>query len=78
MEIQSACDALAPRVLRQLEFLIRIARFIPRLMTVLESGHVEASQKLGGRRLRDGRRVGLWLVAKAPKRERMPLVRGRD
>ena len=66
----------APPV-RLLHFLIRVVRLVPRLMDELESGHVEAGQKLGRRRLRDGRTVELWLVARAPKRDRAPLVRDR-
>lgn len=64
-----------PPIVRQFRFLIRVARLIPQLLAALESGHVEASMKLGNRRLPDGREAEPWLVAKAPIRDEMPLVR---
>ena len=70
-------EADAPAV-RQLRFLIRVVRLIPQLLAALESGNVESSMKLGKRRLADGREVELWLVAKAPRRDVTPLVRGRE
>jgi hypothetical protein len=62
-----------PPIARQLRFLIRIVKLIPTLIASLEAGHVEAGQKVGSRRLRDGRTVELWLVAKAPKRDDRPM-----
>ena len=70
-------DADQP-IVHQLRFFIRVARLIPQLLASLESGHVESTMKLGKRRLSDGREVELWLVAKAPRRDRTPLVRGRS
>ncbi len=63
---------------RLLRFLTRIVELVPRLPASIEAGHVEASQKVGQRRLADGRKAELWLVAKAPKRDRASLFRGRD
>jgi len=67
-----------PPVVRQLQFPIRVVRRIPTLIAALEAGHVEAGQKLGARRRRDGRKVELWPVAKAPKPDEGPLVSRRD
>jgi hypothetical protein len=67
----------APEV-RMLHFLIRVVRLIPLLLHELEAGHVESGQRLGRRRLRDGRRAELWLIARAPEPDTRPLVRGRN
>ena len=65
-------------VIRQLRFLIRVASLTPRLLESLASGNVESSMKLGKRRLAEGREVELLLVARAPERDRTPLVGGRE
>ena len=65
-------------VIAQLRFLLRVAECIPVLLATVQQGHVEASQRLGRRRLADGREVELWLVARAPRPDRGPLVRGRE
>ena len=65
-------------VLPQLRFLMRVAETIPALLKAVSDGHVEASQRLGTRKLADGREVELWLVVKAPRRLDGPLIRDRD
>ncbi len=62
-------------LVRQLRFLMRVAELVPVLLASVEHGHIEAAQRLGRRRLTDGREVELWLVAKAPRRDERPLVR---
>ena len=78
MSVQKVPGPQDPPVVREFKSLIRIARLIPTPIAPLEAGHVEASMKLGKRRLPDGREAELWLVAKAPGRDETPLVRGRE
>ena len=66
------------KLAQQLRFLIRIVELVPQLIAALEAGHVEAGQKLGRRRLKDGRTADLWLVARTPKRDEGPSVTGKD
>ena len=78
MPVQELPPPVAPSIARQLRFLIRVVELVPRLLAALEFEHVENGQKIGRRRLRDGRTAELWLVAKAPKPDPTPLVRGRE
>ena len=76
MPVHELPPPVAPSIVRQLRFLIRVVELVPRLLAVIEAGHVESGQKIGRRRLKDGRTAELWLVAKAPKRDSTPLWRG--
>jgi len=78
MPVHELPPPVPPAIVRQLRFLIRVAELVPRVLAALEAGHVESGQKVGRRRLKDGREVELWLVARAPKRDPAPLVRGRE
>lgn len=78
MPVHELPPPVAPSIVRQLRFLIRVVELVPRLLAALEAGHVESGQKIGRRRLKDGRQVELSLVAKAPKPDPTPLVTGRE
>jgi hypothetical protein len=78
MKIQSLRNPRDAPEVRMLQFLIRVVRLIPLLLRELEAGHVESGQRLGRRRLRDGRRAELWLIARALEPDARPLVRSRD
>ena len=53
----------------QRRFLGGIAARIPKLVEAIEAGGSSASYKLGTRRLEDGRRLELELVARVPERK---------
>ena len=59
-------DALTDK---QRRFLGVVAVWIPKLFEAIEAGGSSARCKLGTRRLQDGRRVELELVARAPERK---------
>lgn len=54
---------------KQRRFLGGVAAKIPRLLEAIEAGGSSARFKLGTRRLEDGRRVELELVARVPRRK---------
>ena len=78
MSVHRISPSTASALGRQLRFLMRVAELVPRLLAALDSGHVETRQKLGQRRLADGRTVELWLVARAPRPDSAPLIRRQD
>lgn len=78
MSVHRISPAVAPALGRQLRFLMRVAELVPHLLAALDSGHVQTRQKLGQRRLADGRTAELWLVARAPRADSAPLIRRQD